>query len=507
MALYPVQTQSFSLYGSGATVGDTTLTLTSFNDINGIPLGMASFGATGFGTIEPNNGTQEDSIIFTGITSNSNSTVTLTGVSSVGFEYPFTVSVGLSKSHAGSTTFIITNTSYFYYSAFVSSQNNQSILGYLQVPDPISNLGIANKEYVLSVVNGGAVSTDQVVVSGTAGQVVVAGQFGYLKNDGKWYLTSASASSTSSHLILGIFQTSANTNNPVAVLTEGQDKTQTGLTIGSTYYLSNTSGAISTSPGNTNVSIGVAVSAINLEFQPNFTGASGVPTGAMLDFGGTVAPTGYGLCDFTAYSRTLQANLFAVIGTMYGAGDGSTTFNVPDFRSRVVIGAGTGTKVATIASITGNVFTVTGLTNAANNEFQSGQAVVFTATVAGNLTTATTYYVIRVSNTTFSLTTSLANAQVGSNIITLAGTERGTFTLTLTTRTVGDTGGEENHAMSTNELLNHTHLRGTDGTLGSVTGGSLVGASNITNATGATGGFSAMNNMQPFAVATKIIKF
>lgn len=49
------------------------------------------------------------------------------------------------------------------------------------------------------------------------------------------------------------------------------------------------------------------------------------------------------LCDGTAYSRTEYATLFDAIGTAYGSGDGSTTFNVPDLRGRMPIGAGTGT--------------------------------------------------------------------------------------------------------------------------------------------------------------------
>ena len=48
------------------------------------------------------------------------------------------------------------------------------------------------------------------------------------------------------------------------------------------------------------------------------------------------------LCDGSAYSRTTYAALYAAISTTYGVGDGSTTFNVPDFRSRVIVGAGTG---------------------------------------------------------------------------------------------------------------------------------------------------------------------
>lgn len=54
-----------------------------------------------------------------------------------------------------------------------------------------------------------------------------------------------------------------------------------------------------------------------------------VPTGVILPYGGVKAPTGFLLCDYSAVSRTTYANLFAVIGTRYGAGNGSTTFNVP----------------------------------------------------------------------------------------------------------------------------------------------------------------------------------
>jgi microcystin-dependent protein len=49
------------------------------------------------------------------------------------------------------------------------------------------------------------------------------------------------------------------------------------------------------------------------------------------------------LCDGSAHSRTTEAALFAVIGTLYGAGDGTTTFNLPDGRGRSLIGAGQGT--------------------------------------------------------------------------------------------------------------------------------------------------------------------
>lgn len=54
-----------------------------------------------------------------------------------------------------------------------------------------------------------------------------------------------------------------------------------------------------------------------------------MPTGSIIPFAGTNIPDGYLLCDGSAISRTTYADLFAVIGTVYGTGDGSTTFNIP----------------------------------------------------------------------------------------------------------------------------------------------------------------------------------
>lgn len=60
--------------------------------------------------------------------------------------------------------------------------------------------------------------------------------------------------------------------------------------------------------------------------------------GIVLPFAGTTAPAGWLLCAGQAVSRTTFAGLFNAIGTTYGAGDGSTTFNVPDLRGRVAAG-------------------------------------------------------------------------------------------------------------------------------------------------------------------------
>jgi len=63
-----------------------------------------------------------------------------------------------------------------------------------------------------------------------------------------------------------------------------------------------------------------------------------VATGTVVDFAGSTAPTGWLLCDGSEVSRTTYAALFAVIGTTYGSGDGSTTFNLPDARGKATVG-------------------------------------------------------------------------------------------------------------------------------------------------------------------------
>lgn len=65
------------------------------------------------------------------------------------------------------------------------------------------------------------------------------------------------------------------------------------------------------------------------------------PTGSLLMWPTDTAPTGFLLCNGQAVSRDDYADLFAVIQTTFGAGDESTTFNLPDYRDRMPIGAGT----------------------------------------------------------------------------------------------------------------------------------------------------------------------
>lgn len=270
----------------------------------------------------------------------------------------------------------------------------------------------------------------------------------------------------------------------------------TGSAVTSTidYLLTNAS---STSPGHKHV-------------VADITNAGAfIVTGLILPYTAATAPTGFLLCDGTAVSRTTYAALFAVTSTNFGVGDGATTFNVPDMRSRFIMGAGTaGTKVFTFVSRASNVITASGMASTTTNENQTGQAVTYatSGTEITGLTNNTVYYIVRTAATTFSLATTLTNAQNGV-VITLSGDGSGTqtFTFALTARTLATTGGEETHAMSSTELLAHTHLAidtaGADGT-NAVRSANAAGPT----ATSSTGGNAAMNITSPFLALTYVIK-
>lgn len=74
-----------------------------------------------------------------------------------------------------------------------------------------------------------------------------------------------------------------------------------------------------------------------------------VPPGAVIPYAGSSAPDGWLLCDGRTVSRTTYAALFAVIGATYGAGDGNTTFALPDLRGRVTAGANASNALASRA--------------------------------------------------------------------------------------------------------------------------------------------------------------
>jgi microcystin-dependent protein len=115
--------------------------------------------------------------------------------------------------------------------------------------------------------------------------------------------------------------------------------------IGRTYFIANeTSGAFSVTlkagAGSTSVVIpqgGSGYYTLNVDniYAPTLPG---VPIAAVSAFASTTVPSGWLACNGAAVSRTTYAALFASIGTTYGAGDGSTTFNLPDLRAYFIRG-------------------------------------------------------------------------------------------------------------------------------------------------------------------------
>lgn len=102
--------------------------------------------------------------------------------------------------------------------------------------------------------------------------------------------------------------------------------------------------------------MGVVESKVNTaQNTANNAVASGVPAGTIITYAGNNVPVGYLVCNGSAVSRETYANLFAAIGTIYGAGNGSSTFNLPDMSARFLEGTtGSPTYVdAGLPNITG----------------------------------------------------------------------------------------------------------------------------------------------------------
>ncbi len=100
----------------------------------------------------------------------------------------------------------------------------------------------------------------------------------------------------------------------------------------------------------------------------NLTGIEGIPTATIVPWSSASVPTGFLECNGQAVSRSTYSDLFAIVATTYGTGDGSSTFNVPDLQDNVAVGksnnkalASTGGANTTPVAPAGNVATtVTG---------------------------------------------------------------------------------------------------------------------------------------------------
>jgi len=258
----------------------------------------------------------------------------------------------------------------------------------------------ATKAYVDSIALGDAV-TSALKSSITYGEDVTAGDPVYLKaSDGKWWRAYANDPATCIGVELGIANEDAVADASGVITRRGRDTTQTGMTIGADYYLTD-AGALSTTAGSYVVKFGTAVSATVLAVdvengdRKHFLDAV---TGMLVPFAGTSVPTGFLACDGSLFSFTAYPDLFAVIGTKYGIGDGIdfTVTAANDTIDLVAHGLSNGTLLR----------------------------LTSTDTLPAGLSTETDYYVVEAATNTFKLSTTEGGAAVD---ITSAGTGTHSF--------------------------------------------------------------------------------
>lgn len=198
------------------------------------------------------------------------------------------------------------------------------------------------------------------------------------------------------------------------------------------------------------------------------------PAGTSLPYRGGVIPFGYLAEDGSVVSRTTYARLFQAIGTTYGAGDGSTTFKLPDSRGRVDVGSGAGSGLsARTLGATGGAEThqLTEAELASHTHIQNSHNHTQNShshNVYGSNNSTTTVKEIGAA----AVTGIMGSADAGSGT-------RGYFSVTsgaagAPQKYIQDVTPTNNPEVATNQ---------------------------------STGGNAAHNNMQPFLVCTKIIKF
>ena len=139
------------------------------------------------------------------------------------------------------------------------------------------------------------------------------------------------------------------------------------------------------------------------------TGIYGVPTGCIMAWPTNTAPDGWLLCYGQAVSRTTYANLFSLLSTTFGNGDGSTTFNLPDLRGRVPLGQDDmgGSSAGRVVAAEGSVLGGSG--GAETHTLTTSEMPAHTHTLGGSYASYATAY-----QGSYFVLTNLNNANTGS---------------------------------------------------------------------------------------------
>ena len=275
-----VQVQANSLYTPMApSASSCVLSVYPVDIQTGRKLVMADWGTIGYFTVDPKISGYEEICSFTGITDNGDGTATLTGVQRnyIG-EYPYTTT-GTGKQHGSSAVVVFSNNPQLYASLAALGGSNVftgtnlfSGAAPQTDTDPISPNDMTRLSYVQALVLG-TLTTINVIVPGTAGATIAAGNLVYYDDaTNQWKLANASTSATVDDVLLGIAQGAGTSGNPITngVLLQGVDSNQTGLTDGVTQYATNTPGLIGTSPGTVSVVVGISKGTTGLYFAPRF---------------------------------------------------------------------------------------------------------------------------------------------------------------------------------------------------------------------------------------------
>lgn len=223
-----------------------------------------------------------------------------------------------------------------------------------------------------------------------------------------------------------------------------------------------------------------------------------VPVGTILPYGGASSPnSSWLLCYGQAVSRSTYSSLYAILGDVYGVGDGSTTFNLPDLRGRVPVG--NDAMGGTAANRTQRTSTITTTNGSATATVGSATGLsigmyVESANVPDGVT------ITAISGTTLTLST-------GSGVT--AGTNTAArFSLLHDAQTLGMAGGEDVNTLVTAQMPAHNHSLNKAAAAGGDGSGVAYSSTSLNNSTGMsdTGGGQAHPNLQPSQVTNFIIK-